>query len=98
MRTQTPLLASRPLAYVARISYGIYLWQAIFIEYTQTTPTWIRFPICLSGAVAAAAMSWWCVEQPASRWVRRKIRRAPSPQVVALPEDYQPPARQAPRK
>lgn len=63
------LLEWRPIRYVGRISYSIYLWQELFFIghfYTGSFPLGAleRAPLCYVAALAFAATSYHLVEQP----------------------------------
>ena len=68
------------------LSYGLYLWHLWFIE---RLPGWADFPpfsgwfpeLFLAGLVfglAAAALTWWLVEDPLNRRARRAHHRTPA--------------------
>jgi len=70
------LLETKLIAYIGRISYGVYLWQGIFVRNGPEAPqSWVhRFPanLCLSIAVAAL-----CFELVEKRLLRLKDRLRP---------------------
>jgi peptidoglycan/LPS O-acetylase OafA/YrhL len=77
------LLASRPMAYLGVISYGIYLWHQAFIHWAQEL---LGYPeiggsflvLVIAGtvgAIGAAALSHRYIEEPVSALVRRRFRR-----------------------
>jgi peptidoglycan/LPS O-acetylase OafA/YrhL len=57
------VLGNRPLAYVGRISYGLYLWH---FPIALVLPTVLAFPVTF----AIAASSYHLVEAPIRRWAR----------------------------
>jgi peptidoglycan/LPS O-acetylase OafA/YrhL len=72
---QTPyrLLNARPVVWLGKISYSLYLWQQLFVFGTSPRPWYLAFV-----AVAVASASYYLVEQPMlqMRERRSKKRRA----------------------
>jgi peptidoglycan/LPS O-acetylase OafA/YrhL len=73
-RALRALLSSPLLAWVGVLSYSIYLWQqpfyaAIFLA----PPSPGRSLVMLTGAVAAGAASFYLIEQPARRFLNRRL-------------------------
>jgi peptidoglycan/LPS O-acetylase OafA/YrhL len=69
------LLRWRPLVWVGRLSYGLYLWN-FPVCYILTRPGWPRaalIPLQVLGTVAAASLSFYFIEQP---FLRMKDRFA----------------------
>jgi peptidoglycan/LPS O-acetylase OafA/YrhL len=66
---QTPyrFLNSGPISWLGRISYSLYLWQQPFCSDPH-----LRHGYFVVFAVAAAALSYYCVEQPILRWRDRR--------------------------
>ncbi len=66
------VLACRPLVGLGAISYGVYLWHwPIFMVVNGERTGWSGTPLFLArcvATVAAAAASWWLIEQPIRRW------------------------------
>jgi peptidoglycan/LPS O-acetylase OafA/YrhL len=66
-------LNSRPVRYVGRISYGMYLYHYLFASWAVhrqwTFP--VQFGFCLAGTVAVASASYYLVELPFLRMKRR---------------------------
>jgi peptidoglycan/LPS O-acetylase OafA/YrhL len=59
------LLAWWPLVLVGRLSYGIYLWQQLFLGPPMTGFLRLRtFPIGLIATLAVAVASYLCIERP----------------------------------
>ncbi len=54
-----------PIAYLGRISYGIYLWQGLFVRNGPADPrSWVHeFPVNVVLSVAVAALSYSLVER-----------------------------------
>jgi len=65
------LLAVRPLVWIGRISYSLYLWQELFLD-RASTAWWTRFPVNVVLAFVAAALSYYFVEQPVLAWRDRR--------------------------
>jgi peptidoglycan/LPS O-acetylase OafA/YrhL len=73
-------LDSRPLRWIGRLSYSLYLWQQLFLWIDPAHPMlWSgslqlqRFPVNLVGAFTCAWISYQWVEKPAIRMGRRLI-------------------------
>ena len=61
-------LAWRPLVVIGQISYGVYLWQQLFLGPPIPGFERIRtFPIGLAATFAVAAVSYLCLELPLIR-------------------------------
>jgi peptidoglycan/LPS O-acetylase OafA/YrhL len=68
------LLESRPLVWLGVLSYSLYLWQQLFLNYTRDE--WIyRWPQNIVAALLAAVASYALVE---SKFLRFKNRAARS--------------------
>jgi peptidoglycan/LPS O-acetylase OafA/YrhL len=73
-------LNARPVVWLGRISYSLYLWQMPFLN--RDASSWItRTPVNLIAAVAAACVSYYLVENPLLELRKRmksgEPRRAP---------------------
>ena len=69
-------LASRPMAYIGKLSYGIYLWHfpfAILLRDVYSQPWWITLSATLLFSFAMAAICLHLVDKPIRRW-REKAR------------------------
>jgi peptidoglycan/LPS O-acetylase OafA/YrhL len=80
----TPLwrwLDSRPLSWMGRLSYSLYLFQAIGLGpyVLPGEPTWLRFVVCNTLTFLMAAASYYVIERP---FLRLKDRRPPPPEVA----------------
>lgn len=83
------MLASKPIVQLGVWSYGIYLWHyPIALATRETLEPWLAFAITLPLSIALAALSWYLVERPFSRWVigrasldrpRTTVSMSPSP-------------------
>lgn len=72
-------LETAPLRYVGRISYGLYLWQELFL--TRSLPFGVAVKLGLTVAVAAVTyryydQKWMAVGRKASTHFARKVRTA----------------------
>jgi peptidoglycan/LPS O-acetylase OafA/YrhL len=70
---------SRPMNWLGKRSYGLYLWQQLFLTHKNATIAGV-FPINIIAAVMASAASFRFVEQPVMRErakFLRPVRRAP---------------------
>jgi peptidoglycan/LPS O-acetylase OafA/YrhL len=69
------LLATRPMAWLGRVSYGVFLWHLVVLEVVVRllhqelfTGSWlVTFAATFAGAVAAAAVSYRLLESPVMR-------------------------------
>jgi peptidoglycan/LPS O-acetylase OafA/YrhL len=82
------VLASRVLAYLGMISYGIYLWHfAVLVQLQRwhfgkvaaETGQWIWFPAALAGGVLLASISWYALEKPVTS-LKGLVKPRPAPQ------------------
>lgn len=72
-------LASRPMAWLGLVSYGIYLWHIYWIgryaDWFDLTPGELSMPpaivFVLAASVVTAAASYYLVERPVQRWGNR---------------------------
>jgi len=73
-------LSVRPVAWLGRISYGIFLWHLLLMELIARALGLelfrggfiVLWPLTFVSAVAAAWLSWVLVEQPLQRWSHRR--------------------------
>jgi len=76
------LLSCRPLVFIGRISYSLYLWHwpvIVFMIMSGLTPSthqpsWLKF-LAVVASVILATLSWRYVETPFRRGPRRPSRR-----------------------
>jgi peptidoglycan/LPS O-acetylase OafA/YrhL len=85
-------LELRPLRFVGRISFSIYLYQQLFfLQFTPKSTGWLgtlqRFPIDYFCSLVLAILSYYLIEKPFIRWGHR-LTRKPLP----LPQDSKAPA------
>ena len=63
------LLNARPLAFIGRISYSVYLWQQLFLSPPEAGSPWPVHPLtAVFGIAAAALLSYYLVERPVARF------------------------------
>jgi peptidoglycan/LPS O-acetylase OafA/YrhL len=84
------LFGFRPLVYLGRISYGVYLLQmpANFIgQWLFGLPerSGVSFTFTVALSVALASLSWYVMERVVMAWARRL--RLPAPQAVPVSGD-----------
>jgi peptidoglycan/LPS O-acetylase OafA/YrhL len=72
-------LALRPLTYLGRRSYAIYLWHYLWATWTHPLPVWVGVPLGIAGSLLCAVVSWRLVEAPALRLAKR-YRPLPAPE------------------
>ncbi len=77
------LLQSRPLQWVGRLSYSLYLWQQLFFHSGYDHRILQRFPINLALALACAWLSYRFVERPSVRFGRTLLKFFTSTKAVA---------------
>ncbi|MEY8018634.1 acyltransferase family protein [Mycobacterium servetii] len=75
------VLALPPLVWLGTISYGVYLWHwPIFLALNGERTGWdgLRlFAVRCAATIAAAAASWWLIEQPIRRWRPARVPLLP---------------------
>lgn len=64
----------KPIAFLGVVSYSLYLWQQLFLDY-QSRARMNAFPQNLVFAFLAALASWFLIERPFLR-LRRRLRRS----------------------
>jgi peptidoglycan/LPS O-acetylase OafA/YrhL len=71
------MLRARPLTWIGRISYGVYLWhwpiREILCPNIQTAPIW-RIVVTVAVSITVAALSFYFVETPFLRLKERFVR------------------------
>jgi peptidoglycan/LPS O-acetylase OafA/YrhL len=82
-------LASRPLAGVGIVSYGLYLWHVpvlLWLRARGLLPMHPAGALAVGGSVslAVAAVSWRTLESPAIDWARGRSRRRRARSEVAF--------------
>lgn len=81
----TAALSARPLLFVGTVSYSLYLTHAFVLNTLErlppSIPSWVQYPVGLTGALLLAWASYRFVEAPMNRWghriaARRRARAA----------------------
>jgi len=78
---KTRFLASRPLAYIGRLSYGIYLWHfpvVLLFRDVHSQPWWMTLCATVLFSFTMAALCLHLVDMPLRRW-RERASREPRP-------------------
>lgn len=67
------VLRWRVLTGLGQVSYGVYLWQQLFLGPPTAGMEWIRSNplIGLTATAVVALLSYWCLERPLLRWKDR---------------------------
>jgi peptidoglycan/LPS O-acetylase OafA/YrhL len=75
----TKAFSWRPLVWVGKRSYALYLWHYLWATWTHPMPLWVGVPLGVAGAFACTWLSWRWVETPALAYSRRfRVSTAPS--------------------
>jgi peptidoglycan/LPS O-acetylase OafA/YrhL len=78
------VLSRRPVVWLGRRSYAVYLWHYALACWTNLLPHDVGVPLTIIGALGLAELSWRLVEAPAQQWARqRRRRRAAEPAATA---------------
>lgn len=77
-------LASRPMTYIGRLSYGIYLWHfpvVLLLRDVYSLPWWLTLISALVFSFTMAALCLHCLDEPVRRWRDRawRARERPAP-------------------
>lgn len=67
----TRFLASRPMVYIGRLSYGIFLWHGPVAHLMGEYPLWSRLSVVLLFSFVMAAICLHFVDMPIKRWRER---------------------------
>ncbi|MCU1588963.1 MAG: lipopolysaccharide modification acyltransferase [Frankiales bacterium] len=65
------LLSFKPLAWVGKRSYALYLWHYLWATWTHPLPLHYGMPLGVAGALLCTFLSWRYVEAPALRYAVR---------------------------
>jgi peptidoglycan/LPS O-acetylase OafA/YrhL len=72
----TNFLELKPLAFIGKISYGIYVWQGLFLRTGPGGSLWIQqFPQNISLTLIVAVTSYYTIEKMALKW-KQKFKTA----------------------
>lgn len=69
---RTPLLSARPVVYVGRLSYGLYIWHFPVALLLADMPMWTRTAWVLLFSFVMAALCLHLVDVPIKRWRERR--------------------------
>lgn len=91
-RRTVSLLASRPVGYLGKISYSIFLWHLLVLDYLRHRldipdfgGNWFQlFSLTVAGTLVVSVLSYHVVEEPLQRLTTRATRRLRK-QPTALP-------------
>jgi peptidoglycan/LPS O-acetylase OafA/YrhL len=79
------LLDARPVRWIGRLSYSLYLWQILFLVETSGSPFWWQhFPANIPLAVLAAVVSYYFVERPLRQLGHRLSHAVSQRRTVAI--------------
>jgi peptidoglycan/LPS O-acetylase OafA/YrhL len=87
----TRMLQLRPVVWMGKISYGLYLWHMpVFVETMRHTryrdlPHWLPFAVAVIITFIAATFSYYVVERPFLR--RKRPRGTVAPSTGSVPDD-----------
>ncbi|MCW2543664.1 MAG: acyltransferase 3 [Frankiales bacterium] len=78
----TRIFSVRPLVWLGKRSYALYLWHYLWATWTNPLPFWLGLAVGLAGTLLCTQVSWYAVERPAlrfgQRWaVRPTVRQRP---------------------
>ena len=66
------ILELRPIRWIGRLSFSLYMWQLLFLVETSHSPNWWQqFPVNILLAFLAAVASYYLVERPLQKLGRR---------------------------
>jgi peptidoglycan/LPS O-acetylase OafA/YrhL len=78
LRHESPagkLLNSRPLVWLGKLSYSLYLWQQVFLIVKREDQPYAWFPVNLGLAFLCAVVSYYLIERPSIQFGRRIVAR-----------------------
>lgn len=78
---KSSFLASPPMVYIGRLSYGIYIWHfpvVVLLNRDHPQPFWITLSTTLLFSFTMAALCLHLVDEPIKRWREKMRARAPS--------------------
>lgn len=66
------LLEWKPVAFTGKISYGLYIWQGLFLRTGPGSEWWPQqFPQNVIFTIGVAVLSFYIIEKPVLRWKKR---------------------------
>ena len=81
-------LSPRPLVWVGKRSYALYLWHYLWATWTHPLPLHYGLPLGIAGTMACTVLSWRYVETPALRYAKRFRVQETVRSSSAAPEPY----------
>jgi peptidoglycan/LPS O-acetylase OafA/YrhL len=77
------LLEARPMRWLGRVSYSVYLWQQVFfVRFREYRVEGLHLvqnrPISMAVLLGVAIFSYYVIERPMIRWGQRRSRHAPT--------------------
>ncbi|GII76229.1 acyltransferase [Sphaerisporangium rufum] len=86
------VVTNRPMLFLGRISYGLYLWHIAIIYFWdgdlfRAGNFWVLLAVTLAGSIVCATISYYLIESPAMK-LRERLGKAPKQfsVVTLLPE------------
>lgn len=91
IRSKTPVLCSRPLTHIGKISYGIYLLHMFIISTARKLPgghiPLVCFLISAVGVIILASLVYRFFERPIIDFYKHRLSPVSEPPVIVLPPE-----------